>query len=537
MRNPHGRQAVARRAGHVNSAAVIVIGSVVVAGVLTLGLAVLGWVNRPSAGREVTLFCAAGLRGPVEEIAREYGSAYGVSVRVQYGGSNTLLGQIEAGKVGDLFLAGDQTYVELARQKGLAAEILPVAVMRPVIAVRKGNPDSIHGVDDLLREDLRVALGSPDQTAIGRLVRQELKRSGHWERLHAHVTSGGVYKPTVTDLANDVELGSADAAIVWDAIARQHPKLEAVAVPELKDARSHIALCVLTSTADPTAALRLARYLAASDRGLPVFESMGYEPVEGDVWEEVPEITFFVGSVNRRALEQTVNEFQDREGAVVNTIYNGCGILTAQMRTIREGQSGGFPDAYMACDVYYLENVKEWFQEAVNVSQTEIVMVVEEGNPKGIEALADLARPGVRVVVGQPEQCTIGALTRQMLQSEGIHDQVMENVVSQTATSAMLVPAITTKSADVALAYATDCKAEAARVDAVRIDSEHNKAVQPFAIARSSEHKNLSRRLFRAIALSAARFAEAGFDFRLDPEGESCAVVFPLPEAKPGDAP
>ena len=32
------------------------------------------------------------------------------------------------------------------------------------------------------------------------------------------------------------------------------------------------------------------------------------------MWEEVPQITFFAGSVNRRALEPIVAAFEQREG-------------------------------------------------------------------------------------------------------------------------------------------------------------------------------------------------------------------------------
>jgi len=512
----------ASRAASANTALVFVIGSVVAVALLSGALLLLGRSGRPATGATLTLYCAAGLRPPVERIVEQYARECGGSVRIQYGGSNTLLGQIEAGKVGDLFLAADESYVSLARQRGLAAEILPVATMHPVIGVRRGNPRGIARIEDLLRKDLRVGLANPDQAAIGKVARDLLEQAGQWEALNRQVTATGVFKPTVTDLANDVLLGSVDAAILWDVTVRQYPELEAVRTKTLDAGTGSIAICVLTTAQEPAASLHFARYLASSDRGLPEFASLGYEPVEGDVWSDVPQITFFIGSVNRRALEDTIKEFQAREGVAVSTVYNGCGILTAQMHTIRQQQSGGFPDAYMACDVYYLENVKDWFQEAVNVSETEIVMVVQKGNPKGIQSLKDLARPGIRVVVGQPEQCTIGALTRLMLQKEGMHQQVMANVVSQTATSAMLVPAVTTASADVALAYATDAKSEAGRIDAVRIQSSHTKAIQPFAIARSSPQKHLARRLFQAIARSDQRFAQAGFSFCLEKGAAGC---------------
>jgi molybdenum ABC transporter molybdate-binding protein len=466
---------------------------------------------------DLFVYCAAGLRSPVEQIVAEYEREYGVAVQLQYGGSNTLLSQIEVSKTGDLYLAGDSSYTDLAQEKGLVQETIPLAVMRPVIAVRKGNPKNIRGVEDLLRDDIRTALGNPDQAAIGRLTRSLLVESGSWQRLQEHVTDTGVFKPTVPEVANDVKLGSADAGIVWDTTVALYPELEAVQVDELNAGTTHVTVGVLTATQRPTKALRLARYLAARDRGLVTFAEHGYETVQGDVWAEVPEVTFFCGSVNRRAVDAVIKNFEQREGVVVNTVYNGCGILTAQMQTIRDQQqAGGFPDTYMACDRYYLETVQDWFQEDVDISDTEVVIAVPEGNPARIQSLQDLTKPGMRVAVGQPDQCTIGVLTRQVLEAEGVYDAVMQNVVTQTATSAMLVPTVTTKSVDAALAYATDTKAEADKVDSIRIESPAAQAVQPFAIARSSDHKYLGRRLYQAIAGARDQFETAGFHFRLD---------------------
>jgi molybdate transport system substrate-binding protein len=288
-------------------------------------------------------------------------------------------------------------------------------------------------------------------------------------------------------------------------------------VPSFEPGLSAVEITVLKSTSDATSALKFARYLAARDRGLKVLSDMDYHVVDGDKWTEVPELVFYIGSVNRRAIEPVIKAFEEREGVHVTTDYNGCGILTGQMKVIKEEQKGGFPDTYMACDVYYLENVKDWFQDAVNVSDTDIVIAVQKGNPKHIAALKDLLKPGVRVAIGQPEQCTIGALTRILLESEGIYQQLLDtNVVTQTATSALLVPAVTTKSADAVLAYKTDTLAEQEKLDVVELSSQKAKAIQPYSIARSSEYKYLGRRLFEAIARSQASFESAGFNWRLN---------------------
>jgi molybdenum ABC transporter molybdate-binding protein len=483
-----------------------------------------------STARSLTIYCAAGLRVPVEQTAAKYLTEYDVETEIQYGGSNTLLNQLEVtqGRNVDLYIAADNFYTDLAIKKDLVAETIPVATMHPVIAVARGNPKKIQGVKDLLRDDLRVAAANPDQAAVGRAIRECLSAitidgdQTLWQQLEPRVTADGVFKPTVTEVANDVKLGSVDAGLIWDstaALPKYRDSIESIEVPEFNEARHTVSLAVVKASKTPTAVLRFARYLAAKDQGLPVFGRYGFKPVDGDLWAAEPEITFFCGAVNRRAVDDVIKAFQQREGVTVNTIYNGCGILTGQMKTIRKDHGGkGFPDVYMACDRYYLENVKEWFQEDADVSDADIVIAVPKGNPKNIQSLADLTKDGIRVSVGQPEQCTIGALTRIMLEKEGVRDAVMKNVVTQTASSAMLVPTVTTKSVDATLAYITDTIAESDKVDAVRIESPHAKAIQPFSIARSSEHKYLGRRLFQAIVSARDKFESAGFHFRYSPD-------------------
>lgn len=474
----------------------------------------------PTGGdaHELTMYCAAGMRGPLQIAADAYEREYGVRVLLQYGGSNTLLSQIEVSRTGDLYLAADQSYLELAREKGLVQEILPLATMEAVVGVPRGNPRQVDGLDDLLRDDVRVVLANPDQAAIGRIAREQLQKTGDWPALREQVRKTGVFKPTVGEVANDIKLGSVDTGILWDAVVAQYPDLEIVRIPQLAGGVANISIGILSNSRHPTAALRFARYLAARDQGLKTFSTLGYRPVEGDVWEEAPQLVFFAGAVNRRALEPIIQRFASREGVEINTVYNGCGILTAQMRTlIQQGRgAGNFPDSYMACDRYYLDTVKELFQDTRDVSNVPIRLVVAPGNPKQIEGLRDLVRSGVRVAIGQPDQCTIGVLSRRLLESAGIYKQVLEhNVVTQTATSSLLVPTITTGSADVALVYASDALAEAKRLEVVPIDSPLALAVQPFGIARSSDHKHLARRLLREIAKSRSQFEAAGFRWEL----------------------
>jgi molybdenum ABC transporter molybdate-binding protein len=491
--------------------------------VAIVGLSALLWRGRTgngAGGRHLVVYCAAVAQKPLERIAAQYEDEYGVTIRLQYGGSATLLGQIEVAQTGDLYLAGDLSHIEKARQKNLADESLPLVFLEPVLAVAKGNPKNIRSVEDMQRPTVRLALGDPDAAEIGRLTKRLLERGNHWQAISHHTTHRGVFKPTEPDLALDVRTGNVDAAIVWRATAARAAELEIVPLPELSRARSLMSVGVLRGGRSAAASLHFARYLAAADRGLEVFRDEGFEPVEGDAWADRPKLTLFAGSVNRRALAPIVERFEQREGVEINTVYNACGFLVAQMRGVKEDEAG-FPDIYMACDVYYLEVVNELFQDAVNVSNTDIVICVPKGNPKGIKTLADLIRPGVRVALGEPQNVTIGVLCKRLLEAEGLYQRMVDEgrIAVHTTSSAHLVPSVTTGSVDVALAYRTDTLAEADKLDVITIDLPLAKAVQPFSIARSSKHKYLCRRMLEMVGRSRGDFEQAGFNWQMPGAG------------------
>src|SRR5262249_23225567 len=136
---------------------------------------------------------------------------------------------------------------------------------------------NLRSFDDLVRARARLSNANPGAAAIGKMLREALKRLGRWEAIKSLVL---VEQPTVNDVANDVKLRAVDAGFVWDTTVRQYPDLEAVALPELKGVTANVPVSVLKSCKQPAAALRFARYLAARDRGLLQFARFGFTPVE-----------------------------------------------------------------------------------------------------------------------------------------------------------------------------------------------------------------------------------------------------------------
>jgi len=486
----------------------MVLGSLVAIGVL-VGLLI--WNQRPPANspasEPLVVYCAAGLKPVVEAVAKDYEREQKVAVQLQYGGSGTLLSNLRVAQRGDLFIPGDASFIELGNSNHLLAEVLPLARMSAVITVAKGNPKNIRSIRDLLRDGVRVSLGNPDSVAIGTVARAALTRSGDWAALSARAL---VFKPTVNDVANDVKLGAVDAGIVWNVTVAQYPELEAVVVPELSTARSEVSVCVLQSSAQPTEALRFARYLSARDRGLRRFQESGFEVMPGDVWNPHPSVLFYSGSVNRLAAEPTLREFEQREGVDITRVYNGCGILTSQIR------SGQRPDAYFACDVSFMDTVQSYFQPAVALARTPLVLAVRKGNPKAISGLSDLTRTTLKVGLCQEDQSALGALSARLLRSVGLWDSVKSNLAVQAPTGDLLINQLRSGALDVALVYAANTAEVLDTVEVIGLTGPGTMAIQPYAVSRNSDHAQLMSRLQQALEskVSRDRFVSAGFQWQ-----------------------
>jgi len=496
--------------GRVLTAAILSI-------VLVIGLSCfLMWRTFDSSQtHSLFMYCAAGMRKPVEEIAKAYEKEYGVRVELQFGGSNTLLNQLEVSKIGDLYLAADQSYLEMAAEKGLTVEQMELAHIRPVIIVKKGNPKNIATLTDLLRDDVTVVLGDPDRTAVGKKTRKLVSGAGLWSQLETQVRKRGAFMATVTEAATAVLVGSsADASIVWDATASQYAALEAVRVSELDHGDANITVGIVEMSKHPTDALRFARYLTSQDRGLPRFKEHGFRITSGDTWAEKPKLTIYSGGVNRLAIDDQIDAFAAREGVEINRLYLGCGLLISQMQSIREGtRSDLFPDMYISCDASYHEQVSSMFQTPIRATSTDMVILVQPENPHGVQSIADLTQPGLRVGLANPDESALGGLARTLLKEEGYYVEVMENCVVQTPTADLLVNAMKAGGLDAVIVYRVNCAKVEDEMPVIRIDHPKSIAVQTYAIAKDAPFPQLSNRLFKHIlrAEQQQRFEKLGF--------------------------
>ena len=459
----------------------------------------------------LVLHCAAGLRKPVAEIARAYTAEVGQPVRLNYGPSGGLEVALEVAG-GDLYLPADVSYIESTRKKGLTEESIPAAYLFGGIAVAKGNPARIESLSDLAKPGVKVVLANPE-AAVGKFTRKVLAAAGLETSIVANVI---VTKPTVNEVTEAVELGLADAGIVWDAVAAQYSNVDFVHVPEFDAKRKEASIAVLTSSSNPTAALRFARFLTASDRGLPFFAKHGFKIGAGDKWAPTPRLTFFSGSMLRPAIEKQLAAFQKREGVEVSVIFEGCGTLVSQMK------AGAKPDAYFSCDTKFLDMVQDRFAPGTIVTSNQMVFLVPKGNPKQIDDLANLAKRRLKIGIAHPEKSALGDLTIGLLKRLGLHEalEASGNIEIYASKGDDLVNLMQIGALDAAIVYRSNANASPPileNCDIVDIDDPDAFATQPFAISLKSDFPHLSKRLQEALTGNAGKtsFLKYGFSWKM----------------------
>ena len=233
-------------------------------------------VKSPKAkGRiELHMYCGAGIRPPVEKLTRLFEQRNpGVKINVAYAGSGCCLAQLTFARRGDLYMPGEDFYLDQAARRGFLIERKHVAYFVPVILVAKGNPKKITKLQDLLREDVKVAIGEPEACAGGMLAKQMFERLGLWEAFQRRSARRSLNIP---ELGYWVSIGAVDASIVWMAQARQFSKYcDYVPIPAHLHGPVDISIALLKFTEHPKEA-RAFMDLLASAEGQKVFEEQGY---------------------------------------------------------------------------------------------------------------------------------------------------------------------------------------------------------------------------------------------------------------------
>lgn len=209
---------------------------------------------------ELTVLAAASLKDVLATVTTRYeGAVHGTTLTVSTGASSTLRAQIEQGAPADVFLSADQANPRALVDAGLVdGEAADFAGNTLTIVVPLDNPARLAGPLGLAMPGLKI-VAAGDKVPITAYARQAVARLAALPGYPADFAAA--YDANVVSREQDVravvtriELGEADAALVYRTDALASSKVKRIELPAEAAAYVAYAGVVLRASTHPAAA-------------------------------------------------------------------------------------------------------------------------------------------------------------------------------------------------------------------------------------------------------------------------------------------
>ncbi len=164
------------------------------------------------------------------------------------------------------------------------------------------------------------------------------------------------------------------------------------------------------------------RKLALLGVGLALLVCGCPKQVEQREVKEEQKLTVLCGGSFRPPMERLASLFEEETGVAVELSFGQSEDLLPIVKIGKEG------DIFVTHDPY-MDYTKEAnaLLDAVQVGYVAPVLVVRKGNPAGVKSIEDLAKPGVKVALPNPEYSTCGEMLFRLLEKKGIKEAVLKN--------------------------------------------------------------------------------------------------------------
>ena len=171
-------------------------------------------------------------------------------------------------------------------------------------------------------------------------------------------------------------------------------------------------------------------------------------------------ITVFAAASLSEPLQEIASLFESAHPGVTVRLN-----LAGSQRLAGQILAGSPADLFVSANRVQMERVARERMMAgapVVVLENSLAIVVEAGNPAGIETLAGLARPGLKVVLGA-EEVPVGAYAGRALAAAGVRIEP----VSRELDAKQVVTKVVFGEADAGIAYRTDVRAGRGRIEGI----------------------------------------------------------------------
>jgi molybdate transport system substrate-binding protein len=235
-----------------------------------------------SEPRALTVFAASSLTDAFTEIGAAFEAANpGIEVMFSFSNSQTLRTQIEAGAPADVFASANAKEMDALEAGGLVATDAARIFLsnRLVVILPATNPAELKQLQDLSTSGIKLVLAA-EEVPVGNYARQALEKmndgfgSGFDQQVLANVVSN---EDNVKQVVAKVQLGEADAGIVYISDAVAAPDLKTIEIPADLNVIAKYPIVPLANSANSDLAAKFTAYVL-SPVGQAILQKWGFGP-------------------------------------------------------------------------------------------------------------------------------------------------------------------------------------------------------------------------------------------------------------------
>jgi molybdate transport system substrate-binding protein len=231
----------------------------------------------------LTVYAAASLTDAFTEMGKAFEASHpSVTLSFNFGGSQNLRTQIEQGAPADVFASANRKEIDaLVTQDLVDAEAAKVFLTNQLVVILpKENPAGIASLEDLGRPGLKLVLAAEEVPA-GRYAREVLDHldvmfgSDYKDKVLANVVSN---EDNIRQAVTKVQLGEADASIVYVSDAVAVPELQRIEIPANMNLIAHYPIAPLIGSPNLDLANEFID-IVLSPEGQATLEKWGFTPI------------------------------------------------------------------------------------------------------------------------------------------------------------------------------------------------------------------------------------------------------------------
>ena len=238
---------------------------------------------QPAKSIDLTVFAAASLSDAFMEVGQAFEATHpGIHVIFNLSGSQNLRTQLEQGAQADVFASANRKEMDAVVAAGLATPdaARTFVTNQLVVVLPSGNPGAVQTLQDLARPDLKLVLAD-EAVPAGRYAREVLDRlnANYGARFRDDVLTNVVSnEDNVKQVLAKVQLGEADAGIVYASDALAASELITIAIPAQANVVAEYPIAALAGAPSPAVAAEFVDFVL-SPEGQSILRKWGFTPV------------------------------------------------------------------------------------------------------------------------------------------------------------------------------------------------------------------------------------------------------------------